>query len=68
MNCDARLKRLEALAGAGNRENLLYLLRRVLGVHGERPNTPATPDTMQRADERLSVLLLNEQRKGLNAP
>ncbi len=68
MTFDARLKRLEPAAGPPQRENLLYLLRRVLGVHGARPNTPATPDTMQRADERLSVLLLNEQRKGPNAP
>jgi len=61
MNVDARLKRLEKAAGP--RENLLHLLRRVLGVHGERDHEPATPDAMQRADERLSVLLA-EHGKG----
>lgn len=57
MTFDARLKRLEQAADTPQRENLLYLLRRVLGVQGERPNTAATPETMQRADERLSELL-----------
>ena len=57
MNLDPRLKRLEALTHAAARENMLHLLRRVLGVHGVRVNTPATPDTMQRADERLGELL-----------
>jgi len=66
MNCEARLKRLEALAGAGNRENILHLLRRVLGVHGERAHAPATLETMQRADERLSELLA-EYGKGRRA-
>jgi hypothetical protein len=55
MNSDARLKRLEALAGP--RENVLHLLRRVLGVHGERAHQPATVETVQRADQRLSELL-----------
>ncbi len=56
MNCDARLKRLEALAGPP-RENMLHLLRRVLGVHGERAHQPATAETVQRADQRLRELL-----------
>ena len=55
MNVDVRLKRLEKAAGP--RENLLHLLRRVLGVQGERAHAPATLETMQRADERLSELL-----------
>ena len=60
MNSDARLKRLEQAAAAaanGPRENVLHLLRRVLGVHGERAHQPATAETVQRADERLSELL-----------
>jgi hypothetical protein len=36
---------------------MLHLLRRVLGVHGERAHQPATAETVQRADQRLSELL-----------
>ncbi len=62
MTNDARLKRLEQATLP--RENMLHLLRRVLGVHGERAHLPATTETVQRADKRLSELLGGEHKEG----